>query len=522
MTTPRPDFLAIAVFAPRGRDAALASELLSHAGMEPIPCPRFEDLCREISEGIGIVLLTEEELTRPRIAMLVGSLGGQPAWSDLPIIIFSSLESDLRLRSVGELQEAGNVSFVDRPVQKRSLLAAVRSALRARQRQYDGRRAIEARDQFLAMLGHELRNPLSAIGFAMDFIKDRSLADARLVKYADTIKRQTGHLTRLVDDLLDVSRVTSGKVTLHRERTDLSSLVDRVVEAVRTMAERQGVSLTALPAPESVFVDGDFVRLEQVAMNLVINAIKYTPRGGRIDVCVSLGEGEEAVLSVRDTGVGIPAEHLESIFDLFSQAPTGLDRAMGGLGLGLTLVRAIVAMHGGRVQAQSAGVGRGSEFRVRLPLATTAPSAAAETEADVPHLGTSGVRLVVVEDNTDVLEGLTELLAEAGYSVEGAADGPQGLSRILAHRPIVALVDVGLPGFDGYELARRARTSLGDSIGLIAMTGYGQEADRMRAFEAGFDDHVVKPSTIEEISAAIDRARLKRSARPGSIGEARA
>jgi signal transduction histidine kinase/ActR/RegA family two-component response regulator len=518
------------VFAPRGRDAALASDLLSHAGMEAIPCPHFDDLCHEISDGIGIVLVTEEELTASRIAALVVLLRGQPAWSDLPLVIFSSLEEELRRRVIGELQEAGNVSFVDRPVQKRSLLAAVRSALRARQRQYDARRAIEARDQFLAMLGHELRNPLSAIGFAMDLIKDRSLADSRLAKYADTIKRQTGHLTRLVDDLLDVSRVTSGKVTLHRERTDLASLVDRVVEAVRTMAERQGVSLTALPAPapEPVCVDGDVVRLEQVVMNLVINAIKYTPRGGRIEVGVSR-EGGEAVLSVRDTGVGIPAEHLESIFDLFSQAPTGLDRAMGGLGLGLTLVRAIAAMHGGRVQAQSAGVGRGSEFRVRLPLAlAAAASAADETEAAASPLGTSGVRLVVVEDNMDVLEGLTELLADAGYSVEGAADGPQGLSRILAHRPIVALVDVGLPGFDGYELARRARTSLGDSIGLIAMTGYGQEVDRARAFEAGFDDHVVKPSTIEEISAAIDRARLKRpggagvGAGAGSIGEARA
>jgi CheY-like chemotaxis protein len=259
------------------------------------------------------------------------------------------------------------------------------------------------------------------------------------------------------------------------------------------------------------------VRLEQVVINLVTNAIKYTPRGGRIDVEISRQEPDDetagqALLLVRDTGVGIPAEHLESIFDVFSQAPTGLDRAKGGLGLGLTLVRALVAMHGGTVDARSEGIGKGSELRVRLPLSSSAPDVASRSGLVAVPVVHESVRIVLVEDNVDIRETLTELLELDGYRVEGAADGPQGLTRILSEVPHVALIDVGLPGFDGYEVARRARSHLGDAQVLIAMTGYGQPDDRARAFEAGFDDHVVKPVSVEELSEAIERMRSKKTA----------
>jgi signal transduction histidine kinase/CheY-like chemotaxis protein len=505
----RPDSLAIAVFAPVGRDAALASGLLSHSGIEPIPCASFAQADAEIRAGIGALLVTEEELTSTRIGALTALLSDQPSWSDLPIVVFSSLPGELRLRALGQLQSVGNVSFVDRPVQKRTFLAAVQAVLRARARQYESRRAIEARDRFLAMLGHELRNPLSAVRFATDLIARHNLEDRHVAKHAETIERQTRHLNRLVDDLLDVSRVTSGKVILRRERTELTALVARCVEALQTMADAHGVALERHTEQAAIVSDADVVRLEQVVTNLVINAIKYTPRGGRVLVSLCR-EGESVLLAVRDSGVGIPPEYLDSIFDLFSQAPTGLDRAKGGLGLGLTLVRALVDMHGGTVEAHSEGVGRGSEFTVRLP---TAARVSGELEVSDPPASMIDpkLRIVLVEDNVDIRETLTELLMMDGYCVEGAADGPQGLTRILSQLPSVALVDVGLPGFDGYELARRTRSRLGDDLVLIAMTGYGQPDDRARAFEAGFDDHIVKPVSVEDLAEAIERTRRKKA-----------
>ncbi|MES1157973.1 MAG: ATP-binding protein [Haliangium ochraceum] len=516
MTAPPTNSLAIAIFAPVGRDAALASELLSRANIEPRPCRVFEDLQRNIQNGIGAVLLTEEELIPPRIRWLSEWLRAQPPWSDLPIIVFSSLPGDLRLRALGQLQEGGNVSFVDRPVQRRTFLAAIRSALRARERQYDSRRAIEARDQFLAMLGHELRNPLSAVRFATDLIMRQNVPEPWIAKHAATIERQTAHLNRLVDDLLDVSRVTSGKVILRKERTDLALLTARCLESLHGMAVAHGVALTRRPEAGSVVVDGDAVRLEQVISNLLTNAIKYTPRGGHVDVTVS-GRSGAAVVVVRDDGIGIPPDQLDAIFEVFNQAPTSLDRTKGGLGLGLALVRALVNMHGGSVAAHSEGPGKGSAFTVTLPM-VAAPAREAQAQAAAAAQHDAGARIVLVEDNVDIRETLAELLVLEGYQVEGAGDGPQGLNRILALEPDIVLIDVGLPGFDGYELARRTRAHQGDRPLLIAMTGYGQPDDRARAFDAGFDEHVVKPVSLEDLSAAIERTRRKKAAGRSQAG----
>jgi CheY-like chemotaxis protein len=252
--------------------------------------------------------------------------------------------------------------------------------------------------------------------------------------------------------------------------------------------------------------------LEQVVCNLVTNAIKYTPRGGHVEVSVS-GRSGAAMLVVRDDGIGIPPDQLQSIFEVFSQAPTGLDRTKGGLGLGLALVRALVNMHGGTAEAHSEGVGQGSRFTVTLPLlATVGRESCAQIEVAGAH--DAGARVVLVEDNVDIRETLAELLVLDGYQVDGAGDGPQGLTRILAVTPDVALIDVGLPGFDGYELAKRVRAQLGDAPVLIAMTGYGQPDDRSRAFDAGFDEHVVKPVSLEDLSAAIERTRRRKSSGP--------
>jgi signal transduction histidine kinase/ActR/RegA family two-component response regulator len=515
MTGPAADSLAAALLAPTGRDGALAETCLRHAGVDATACVDFDELCARARAGVGALLVTEEALTPERVRLLAAVVQSQPAWSDLPIIVFSSRPDRLRSRSDLPLQELGNVSFIDRPVQRRTLVAAVRSALRGRQRQYEARRAITAREQFLAMLGHELRNPLAAILFATDLLGRNDGGRSTPAKHLATIERQTRHLNRLVDDLLDVARVTSGKVILKRERVDLVDLLARSIEAHQVMADAHGVTLAARTPPQPLLVDGDIVRLEQVTTNLLTNAIKYTPRGGEVRAALER-DGDQAVLRVDDTGVGIPSEHLDSIFELFAQAPTTLDRARGGMGLGLTLVRALVELQGGTVAAHSGGAGRGSTFEIRLPLLDAGVSTAprAETPAPTPPPAVRGKCVVVVDDNVDIRETLAELLALEGYIVEEAADGPQGLTRIIAARPDAALVDIGLPGFDGYELARRARRTFGDSLLLIAMTGYGQAEDHRRARDAGFDAHLTKPVSIETVAAMLRSCQGRLAATP--------
>ena len=515
MKNGRPDSLTAAVFAPLGRDAALATELLEQAGVRAVACTSFEALCDQIRDGVAAVLVTEEVMTGARVRELAALLREQPSWSDLPIIVFSFRVEEVASSLAHHLQELGNVSFVDRPVRRRTLLATVKAALRARQRQYGSRKEIEARDQFLAMLGHELRNPLASIQLATEAIARWAAGDTQVTKNAATITRQTRHLSRLVDDLLDVSRVTSGKVVLKRERVELGALVQRSVDALQAMADSHGVTLRCEPELQPIVVEADVVRLEQVATNLVTNALKYTPAGGSVEVTVAgvrIGERargpEHAMLRVRDNGVGIDPQFLGAIFDPFTQVPTGLDRAKGGLGLGLTLVRALVELHGGTVEALSQGLGKGSDFRVRLPFDTGVEADDAVSEAmQAAPPPAFGIRVVVVEDNSDIRESVTELLEMIGFQVETASTGPEGLSRIVAARPDVALVDIGLPGFDGYELARRARGQLGAGVGLIAMTGYGQPEDRARALQAGFNEHVTKPISVDDIGSAINRVR---------------
>jgi signal transduction histidine kinase/ActR/RegA family two-component response regulator len=506
-----PDSLVTLVLAPLGRDAALATSALAAAGIDAEAVSDFTAVWERIEAGVGAVVVTEEVLTVELMRSLAPIMRAQPAWSDLPIIVLSSTARGLPLRLATQMQDLGNVSFLDRPIQRRTLVAAVRSALRARQRQYEARRAIEAREQFLAMLGHELRNPLAAIRLATDLLERPAKDEASTAKYTASIKRQTNHLRRLVDDLLDVARVTSGKVSLQRQRVDMSSLVRRSVETHRIMADAHTLTLTFADDGAEIIVDGDEVRLDQVATNLITNAVKYTPPGGRIDVRVGQREGE-AVLTVSDTGIGIPRDHLRSIFDMFAQVPTSLDRSSGGLGLGLTLVRSLVELQGGSVSADSRGKGRGSVFTVRLPLARAATASVGGSALGPASAKTTPERVVIVDDNDEIRAMLVEVLELDGYAVEQAADGREGLTRILSARPDAAIIDIGLPGLDGYEVARRTRDVLGDSLVLVAMSGYGQAEDRARAARAGFDTHLTKPASVQEIQAALSPSR----SRPGA------
>jgi PAS domain S-box-containing protein len=361
------------------------------------------------------------------------------------------------------------------------------------------RAANRAKDEFLAMLGHELRNPLGTLTNAVAVL-DRLPGDETLRHVVAIIGRQTAHLGRLVDDLLDVARVTSGKIELQRAPVELRALASRCRDALAQAGrtERHTIVLEGEP----VHVDGDAARLEQVLNNLVDNALKYTPGAGRVTITTERA-GETAVLRVRDTGQGIRTDLLAHVFDLFVQEPQSLDRSRGGLGLGLALVKRLVELHGGSVSVWSAGPGQGSEFTVRLPAA--APPA---SEGSRPGMGTRTAaarsrRVLVVEDSADARQSLRLLLELAGHEVEACEDGPSGLARLHAFRPDVALIDLGLPGMDGYAVAREVRERPETrAIRLVAVTGYGQAEDRRRALAAGFDLHVTKPvdaSMLDEV-----------------------
>jgi signal transduction histidine kinase len=411
--------------------------------------------------------------------------------------------------------------------------------------------ADRAKDEFLAMLGHELRNPLAPMRHAVQVLQLRGPRDPQLVRARDVIDRQIRHMSRLVDDLLDVSRITRGRIELRRTLVDLTTVAELAAESARSVIEARRHDFELSLPHEPVWAEVDVTRVEQVLLNLLSNAAKYTEPGGRVSLSLEVeggGEGADgtegrrspsspppstAVIRVRDSGIGIPPEMLPRIFDLFTQADRSLDRSEGGLGLGLTLVRRLVEMHGGSVGAVSSGADRGSEFIVRLPLAAP-PPAAARASRRAPSRGSAlqagngdrpprRSRVLVVEDNVDAAETLEELLDAWGHDARVVHDGVQAVAVAPEYRPDVVLLDIGLPGMDGYEVARRLRRGLAapargpgsHSAGsdesetrgreplLVALTGYGQEEDRRRSREAGFDIHLTKPVDPECLRALI-------------------
>ncbi len=384
--------------------------------------------------------------------------------------------------------------------------ADVRAALFAREQQAreEAETNNRAKDEFLAMLGHELRNPLDVVNTAVRVLETQADApDADAVRRARAvIARQVRQLGRLVDDLLDVGRVTTGKIRLVRVPVNLADVAERCVLGLMPEGGQPSHRLTVRAEP--AWVEADQARVEQIVMNLLSNAVKYTPHGGAIEVTVT-GDGQTARLSVRDTGAGMTPYMIERVFDLFFQGERTMERAEGGLGIGLTLVRRLAELHGGRVSAESAGRGHGSTVTVELPQCPApadAPAAAATPSAPSPR------RIVLVEDSPDSRDMLRFLLEHAGHEVHEAEDGPLGVETILAVRPDIALVDVGLPGFDGYEVALRVRAHVGQGVRLVALTGYGLPEDHRRSQEAGFDAHLVKPVDPARLAALIAAPKL--------------
>jgi signal transduction histidine kinase len=491
--------MQVLLVTPNDADGELARGFLQDRGTV-VTCMTLAAAAPRIGAELGCAVIVEEALVEPDIRFFLEAVEAQPPWSDLPLLLIAGQGSSLSALLEEVFPHSGNVTVLQRPLHPLSLVSAVNMALRARQRQYEVRdliaqrtRALAQRDEFLAMLAHELRNPLAPIRNAVYLMKNISVPDPMFARYRAMIEKQTTHITRLVDDLLDVSRLELGKMELRPERIDLNQSISAAAEACVAITGAQRHLVTLRLAPEPLTVLADPVRIEQVLGNLIVNAAKFTGAGGSITV-EAAREADFGVITVSDTGRGMAPEVVGSVFDLFVQEDDSLARSQGGLGIGLTLVKRLVELHGGEVRATSPGLGKGSRFEVRIPLVPTLAVAARPSPT-----GLAGVRrrrVLVVEDRDDIRESVGMLLTQWNHDVAYAADGPEGVALAREIQPDVAIIDIGLPGTDGYAVARQIRQGpmpWARQVKLLAMTGYGQANDRVRALESGFDDHLLKP-----------------------------
>jgi signal transduction histidine kinase len=495
----------ILIHAPVGKDARLIAELFGRAGIDCGVCAHLAQLVEELGRGAGALLVADEAIT-PEFLRAVGHfIEHQQGWSDLPLLIMSRREAaspGLQHRYL----ELGNVSLLERPVQGVTLVSAAQSALRARRRQYAMREVDQRKDEFLAMLGHELRNPLAPIRAASDLLRLPSLDQETIRQTSEIISRQVKHMTGLIDDLLDLSRVSRGLVTLAETLLDARQIVTSAVEQVRPLLDARRHYVTIQIPHGAAFVHGDQKRLVQILANVLNNAAKYTPEGG--DIVVAMHTDDETVsYTVSDNGIGIAPHMIEHVFDMFAQAERSSDRSQGGLGIGLALVRNLVALHGGRVSAFSEGIGKGSRFTITLPRRADAGRDATPTPRDMVPAQSHGLRLLVVDDNDDAGQMLGLYLEAAGYRVTVVPSAHAALESARVEPYDACLLDIGLPDMDGNELAHQLRQLPHTAAAtLVAITGYGQEADRARTAAAGFDHHFVKPvdmaALLEVLSAA--------------------
>lgn len=373
--------------------------------------------------------------------------------------------------------------------------------------------ADDRKNEFLALLAHELRNPLGPIRHAVKILRARTPTPDELQWATSIIDRQTEHMTRLVEDLLDVSRITRGTIELRRERVDIGAVLKAAVESSGTLIERSRHQLKVTPPTEPLYVDGDQTRLTQIVANLLDNAAKYTDPAGRIFLSAQR-EGDTVVIRVRDTGIGIPSEMLPRIFDMFTQAGLSVERAQGGLGVGLSLVDRLVRLHGGTVTAASAGAGKGSEFTVRLAATPAHRTATERNDGGQQPPADNHCRVLVVDDNQDSADSLAMLLRMLGHEVATANDGAAALTMAGDFRPEVAVLDIGLPKLNGYDLAKEIRQQpWGKDVVLVALTGWGQEQHRRRSAESGFNHHLTKPVEFDELQQIIAAADSSMPAR---------
>lgn len=496
------------------KDASLTQAVLARADLDSHVCTSTAELAGQLREGAGALILAEETLCDAAFGEVLTQLQSQEPWSDLPVLILAraGATSTVVLKA---MEQMVNVTVIERPLRIPALISTVASALRARQRQYQVRallaglaEADRRKTEFLATLAHELRNPLAPLSTALAVVSRPETPPADASACFGMMRRQIDHMVRLIDDLMEVSRITRGKVELRTAPVALDQVIRDAVEISRPLidASRHELRLD-LPAGDWR-LEGDAVRLTQVFANLLNNAAKYTPPGGRIKVLLEAVPGGFRV-SVRDSGIGLPPDMLSEIFGIFVQIPRNTRVAQGGLGIGLTLVKSLVDLHGGRVQALSEGPGHGTEVRVELPATVgDRPPAPVEppTAAATPG-ATVARRVLVVDDNRDAADSLAQLLGALGAQAFVAYDAFEAIDVARRVRPDVAVLDIGMPVMDGCELAQRLRADRRlAGLRLVALSGWGQTGDRERVRAAGFDHHLLKPADPARLVGLINAA----------------
>ncbi|HEX8636006.1 MAG TPA: ATP-binding protein [Pyrinomonadaceae bacterium] len=531
----------VLLLAPTGQDAHLIAKVLGEAGVAAEACRDINDFCEKFTAGAGAAFITEEALDTAALKCLVDALGTQPPWSDFPLVVLTSGGSDAapNLSLLKTLADAGNVTLIERPTRVITLVSALHAALRARRRQYEVREhllaqqrteeerarllaAAEAanrtKDEFLATMSHELRTPMTAILGWAQLLRSRTLNEEDLERALEIVERNAQAQNKLIDDLLDISRIITGKLRLDVRPVDLGGVVGAVIDALRPTAEAKAIRLHALLDPQAGPVSGDTDRLQQVVWNLLSNAIKFTPKGGRVQVRLERVNSHVEII-VSDSGKGISAEFLPHVFDRFRQADGTSTRKQGGLGLGLSIVRQLVELHGGTVSVESGGEGQGATFVVQLPQMI----ARRQEDADAPLLrrhptaggaGVSfdcppslkGLRVLVVDDEPDTRLLLRTVLERCDSEVTTAGSAGEALAAFSKSKPDILISDIGMPGEDGYEFIvklRAAEAGSGGRVPAIALTAYARVEDRVRALNAGFQVHVPKPIEPIELLAVV-------------------
>ena len=513
----------VLIFAPVGRDAALTSELLTRAAVPSLVCGSVDDLCAALADGAAAVILTEEVLDDSGFGRLVACIREQPPWSDVPTLVFvggpGATPSD---RMIDLLEALANVTLLDRPIRLAVLISIVRAALRARSRQYEMRDVLLAlrasreeaetasrlKDEFLATLSHELRTPLNAILGWTALLRNGGVDAGRVPRALEVVDRNARAQAQLVEDVLDMSRIITGKLRVELAPVSLSAVIDAAVESVGPAADAKQIRLVVTSGSRVSDIRGDADRLQQVFWNLLSNAIKFTPEGGEVRVDVG-ADAYQICVSITDTGVGLPPEFLPYVFDRFRQADQSVTRGHGGLGLGLAIVKHLVEQHGGHVQVASEGLGKGATFRVVLPIPMileTAPlSADDEREAFAIRLG--GRQVLVVDDDQSTRELLVELFRRTDATVVTAGSAGAAFEAVMRQPPDVIIADVGMPNEDGNSLMRRIRAippPIGE-VPAIALSAYTRAQDRAAAKAAGFTEFMGKPAPPHSLLRAVER-----------------
>lgn len=541
MAEPSAADLRVLVCAPIGRDSALTIELLERSAMSCRACGDLAEVCDRLAEGAGAILLTEEALTDPRLDLLAAALAGQPAWSDIPVLLFAGGDRDeASLRTLRKLEILRNVTLLDRPVRTSAVITTVQAALRGRRRQYELRDVLLAlhvartqaeeanrlKDEFLATVSHELRTPLNAIMGWVSLLRQARFDKDRVANILEIIERNAKSQAQIIADVLDISRMITGRMKLDRTPVSLARVVLDALDTIRPGAETKGVVIHT-EIDEGAVVCGDAERLQQVFWNVLSNACKFTPAGGRIDVVLGT-EASWSIVEISDSGGGISPEFLPFVFDRFRQADQSSTRSHGGLGLGLAIVKHLVEVHGGEVRAHSDGVGTGATFIIRLPMAPVRAASAREEQSDpgsdaLPPVEFDQRLVLVVDDDESTRELLWTVLTECGARVVTVASAREAVAQIDLEPPAAIIADLGMPTEDGLSMVRRIRqrrAEHGGAVPILALSAYARNEDRQAALEAGFDDFLIKPAIpgdvvrrLAEMMGATSTAPRRKPAR---------